>query len=152
MRTVRVYADGLRRITEAESQLYRDRMEQPMLDSGMPLAEAMRAASVFGAEWNTAGDASLLALYHRHQESDWLSGMVARIEETLEQLGVYRRLARPPAMVFLDLVGYARLTERRGDAAAAGSRGQPGGPRAGGFAAAWRAAREVARRDHVPFP
>ncbi|MGZ8629810.1 MAG: adenylate/guanylate cyclase domain-containing protein [Actinomycetota bacterium] len=119
VRTVRVYADGLRRITEAESQLYRDRLEQPLLESGMPLAEAIRAASVFGAEWNTSGDASLLALYHRHQESAWLGGMVARIEETLEQLGVHRRLARPPAMVFLDLVGYTRLTEERGDAAAA---------------------------------
>jgi len=119
VRTVRVYADGLRRITEAESQLYRDRLEQPLLESGMPLAEAMRAASDFGAELNAAGDASVLALYHRHQESAWLSGMVARIEETLEQLGLYRRLARPPAIVFLDLTGYTRLTEERGDAAAA---------------------------------
>lgn len=119
LRTVRVYADGLRRITEAESQFYRDRLEQPLLESGMPLAEAMRAASAFGAEWNDAGDASLMALYHRHQESAWLSGMVARIEEALEELGVHRRLDRPPAMVFLDLSGYTRLTEERGDAAAA---------------------------------
>jgi adenylate cyclase len=119
VRTVRVYADGLRRITEAESQLYRDRLEQPLLESGMPLAEAMRTASDFGAEFNAAGDASLLALYHRHQESAWLSGMVSRIEETLEQNGLYRALPRPPAIVFLDLTGYTRLTEERGDAAAA---------------------------------
>ena len=119
LRAVRVYADGLRRITETESQFYRDHLEQPLLDSGMPLAEAMRAASTFGAEWNEAGDESLMALYHRHQESAWLSGLVARIEEALEQLGVHRRLGRPPAIVFLDLSGYTRLTEEHGDAAAA---------------------------------
>jgi len=119
LRVVRVYADSLRRITEAESQFYRDRLEQPLIESGMPVVEAMRAASAFGAQWNEAGDASLIALYHRHQESAWLNGLVARIEEALEQLGVYRRLDRPSAMAFLDLSGYTRLTEERGDAAAA---------------------------------
>lgn len=119
LRSVRVYADGLRRITEAESQFYRDHLEQPLIASGMPLAEVMRVASTFGAEWNEAGDESIMALYHRHQESAWLSGLVTRIEEALERLGVYERLDRPPAMVFLDLSGYTRLTEERGDAAAA---------------------------------
>jgi len=55
----------------------------------------------------------------------YMTGDVARIrlvgscEEALEQLGVYRRLERPPAMVFLDLSGYTQLTEERGDEAAA---------------------------------
>jgi adenylate cyclase len=37
----------------------------------------------------------------------------------LERAGLYRRLERPPAVCFLDLTGYTRLTEERGDAAAA---------------------------------
>jgi adenylate cyclase len=119
LRTVRVYGDALRRITQAESQFYRDHLEQPLVASGMPLVEAIQLASKFGDEWNVAGDQSLLQLYHRHQESTWLSGMVARIEEALEQSGVYRRTERPSAMVFLDLSGFTRLTEERGDAAAA---------------------------------
>lgn len=119
LRTVRVYADALRRITDSEAQFYRSQIEQPLIASGMSHAQAMHAASTFGAEWNTAGDASLMSMYHRHQESAWLGGLVARIEEALEQLGVHERLDRPPAMVFLDLSGYTALTEERGDEAAA---------------------------------
>jgi adenylate cyclase len=37
----------------------------------------------------------------------------------LEQAGLYRRLERPPAVCFLDITGYTRLTEERGDKAAA---------------------------------
>jgi adenylate cyclase len=115
-----VYGDALRRITEAESQFYRDHIEQPLVAAGVPLVEAIESASRFGDEWNVAGDESLLELYHRHQESAWLNGMVSRIEEALEQLGVYQRTERPSAMVFLDLSGFTRLTEERGDAVAAG--------------------------------
>ena len=119
LRMVRVYADALRRITDSEAQFYRSHIEQPLIAAGMSHAQAMHAASTFGAEWNTAGDASLVAMYHRHQEAAWIGGLVARIEEALEQLGVHERLDRPPAMVFLDLSGYTALTEERGDEAAA---------------------------------
>jgi len=44
---------------------------------------------------------------------------VEHVEGALEAAGLYRRLDRPPAMCFLDLTGYTRLTEERGDAAAA---------------------------------
>jgi class 3 adenylate cyclase len=43
--------------------------------------------------------------------------MVERIE--IEAAGMLGRPERVPAMCFLDLVGYTRLTEERGDAAAA---------------------------------
>ena len=120
VRMVRVYADSLWRITQAEAQFYRDHIEQPLVASGMPLAQAMDAASNgFGDVWNEVSDSSLVAQYHRHQESAWLSVMVARIEEALEHMGVYQRTERPSAMVFLDLSGFTRLTEERGDAAAA---------------------------------
>ena len=44
---------------------------------------------------------------------------VEHVEGALEATGLYRRLDRPPAMCFLDLTGYTRLTEERGDDAAA---------------------------------
>jgi adenylate cyclase len=44
---------------------------------------------------------------------------VERIEDELERAGVLGRPGRMPAMCFVDLVGYTRLTEERGDAAAA---------------------------------
>ena len=41
------------------------------------------------------------------------------VEGALERAGLLTRLHRPPAVCFLDLTGYTRLTEERGDEAAA---------------------------------
>ena len=41
------------------------------------------------------------------------------VEAALERAGLYRPVRRPPAMAFLDITGYTRLTEERGDEAAA---------------------------------
>jgi adenylate cyclase len=49
----------------------------------------------------------------------WTQDLVERIENELERAGVLGRPGRVPAMAFLDLVGYTRLTEDQGDAAAA---------------------------------
>ena len=49
----------------------------------------------------------------------WTEDLVERIENELERAGVLGRPGRVPAMAFLDLVGYTRLTEDHGDAAAA---------------------------------
>src|SRR4029434_1240258 len=48
-----------------------------------------------------------------------IEDMVERIEGELEATGVLGRPERVPAMCFLDLVGYTRLTEEQGDQAAA---------------------------------
>jgi adenylate cyclase len=45
---------------------------------------------------------------------------VEEIEAALEETGGLGRPGRVPAMCFLDLVGYTRLTEEQGDQAAAG--------------------------------
>ena len=41
------------------------------------------------------------------------------MEDELERAGLLSRLHHPPAVCFLDLTGYTRLTEERGDEAAA---------------------------------
>jgi class 3 adenylate cyclase len=65
------------------------------------------------------GDPALLAMYHRQEELLWTEGLVERIEHELEAAGMLGRPGRVPAMSFLDLTGYTRLTEERGDRAAA---------------------------------
>jgi adenylate cyclase len=64
-------------------------------------------------------DRALLAGLRRQQELVWTEGLVEHIEDELEAAGTLGRPGRVPAMVFLDLVGYTRLTEEQGDAAAA---------------------------------
>jgi adenylate cyclase len=64
-------------------------------------------------------DRALLGAYRRQQELAWVEQLVEDIEAALEDTGMLGRPGRVPAMCFLDLVGYTRLTEERGDAAAA---------------------------------
>ena len=81
----------------------------------------MTLAAELGVAFEPLVDPMLLAIYRRQQELNWTEGLVERIENELEAAGVLgRRPGRVPAMCFLDLVGYTRLTEERGDAAAAG--------------------------------
>jgi adenylate cyclase len=62
---------------------------------------------------------ALLSIYHGQQEHAWSKSAVEDVEVALERAGLYRPVRRPPAMCFLDLTGYTRLTEERGDEAAA---------------------------------
>jgi adenylate cyclase len=119
VRMMRVYGESLRRMAEGENQVYRTYIEEPMLASGMDVGAMMASSSEFGTQYATIMDSSLLAMYHRQQERVWLGNMVERIEAALDEMGMAERPARPPAMCFLDLVGYTRLTEERGDVAAA---------------------------------
>jgi adenylate cyclase len=64
-------------------------------------------------------DAALLALYHSQQTGNWMRNVFDGFETTLELTGLHVRVERPPAICFFDVTGYSRLTEERGDAAAA---------------------------------
>jgi len=119
VRVMRLYGEALRRVAEAENAAYRAHIEEPLLASGMDVSSMLEASSQFGAQYAQVMDSALLANYHRQQEHVWLGNMVERIEAALEEMGVVEHIERPPAMCFLDLVGYTRLTEERGDAAAA---------------------------------
>jgi class 3 adenylate cyclase len=49
----------------------------------------------------------------------WTKAAVETVEVALEKAGLISRVRHPPAVSFLDLTGYTRLTEERGDQAAA---------------------------------
>ena len=90
-----------------------------MLASGGDQRSAMELAAQLGVRFLPLVDPALLAIYRRQQELLWTEGLVERIEDELEAAGALRRSGRVPAMFFLDLAGYTRLTEEQGDAAAA---------------------------------
>ena len=62
---------------------------------------------------------ALLAIYHAHQEHTWSEDLIEEVEVALDRTGLRKRLIRTPAICFLDISGYTRLTEERGDEAAA---------------------------------
>jgi adenylate cyclase len=115
----RAHAEGLRLIARAWGEVYRARFEGPVLASGGGQQTAMERAAQLGVGFLPLMDPALLAIYHRQEELVWTEGLVERIEGELERAGALGRPGRVPAMCFLDLVGYTRLTEERGDAAAA---------------------------------
>jgi adenylate cyclase len=115
----RAHVEGLRLIATAWGDVYQARFEGPVLAAGGDQRAAMERAARLSIDFLPLGDPALLAMYHRQEELLWTEGLVERIEHELEQAGVLDRPGRVPAMLFLDLVGYTRLTEERGDAAAA---------------------------------
>jgi adenylate cyclase len=93
----------------------------PLLAAGADQHTARERASQLSGDLNLPSlvDRALLAAYRRQQELSWTESLVEDIETALEEAGVVERPERVPAMCFLDLVGYTRLTEEHGDQAAA---------------------------------
>jgi adenylate cyclase len=118
-RWLRVYGDSLRRIAETETGWWRSEIVTPLLASGTAETEMLEAQADLGSRMAPFTEQALLAIYHGQQEHTWTQGFVELVEGALERAGLHRRLERPPAMCFLDLTGYTRLTEERGDEAAA---------------------------------
>jgi adenylate cyclase len=115
---LRVCGDSLRRIAETETAWWHSEVMM-LLASGMTEAEMLQAQADLGSQVVPLTEQALLAIYHGQQEHAWTQGFVGLVEGALDRAGLYRRLDRPPAVCFLDLTGYTRLTEERGDQAAA---------------------------------
>ena len=118
-RLLRAYGDGLRRIVETETDWYRTEVELPLLEGGMTEVEMLAAQADVGSRISPFLDQVLVSIYHGQQEHAWSKSAVEDVEAALERAGLYRRVRRPPAVCFLDITGYTRLTEERGDEAAA---------------------------------
>ena len=117
----RGYAEGMRLIAGVEKDVWQARLIAPMLASGADQQTARERASQLVADLNFTSlyDRALMAAHRRQQELAWIEQRVEDIEDALEETGALGRPERVPAMCFLDLVGYTRLTEEQGDAAAA---------------------------------
>jgi adenylate cyclase len=118
-RWLRVYADSLRRIAETEADWYRTEVVEPFFEAGLTEAEMLEAQGEFGSEMAPLTEQALLAIYRGQQEYVWTKSAVESVEGALETAGLYKRMRRPPAVSFLDLSGFTRLTEEGGDEVAA---------------------------------
>jgi adenylate cyclase len=118
-RVGRGYQEGLRLIATVEEEVWQARFMAPLLASGGDQQTAQERAARLSIDFLPLVDTALLAAYRRQQELAWTEDLVERIEGELEEAGALGRPGRVPAMCFLDLVGYTRLTEQHGDQAAA---------------------------------
>jgi class 3 adenylate cyclase len=118
-RWLRVYGESLRRITETETDWWFTQVVMPKLASGLNDAEMLRVTNEWGDEFASLTEQALLAIYRANQEHAWTEGLIGEVENALDRAGLRSRMATTPAICFLDISGYTRLTEERGDQAAA---------------------------------
>jgi class 3 adenylate cyclase len=116
-RFMRTMGDSLRRTAEAEAEWWRSQVLTPGLESG-------RSTDEIGRTWESTQlgalmDNVLLAIYHVQQTQTWTSNIVSAAAYQLAAAGIHQVAERDPAICFLDITGYTRLTQERGDAAAA---------------------------------
>jgi adenylate cyclase len=118
-RHVRTWGESIRRIAEADANFYRTQFQEPLLKAELNWSEIIRLGTEASTMFVPFLDPALLAMYHAQSEHTWMANVVEVVEATLEKAGLHRSIGHPPAMCFLDLSGYTRLTEERGDEAAA---------------------------------
>jgi adenylate cyclase len=118
-RHIRTWGESIRRIAEADGNFYRTQIQDRLLRSGLSWSEIIRLGTEASATFVPFLDPALLSVYHAQSEHTWMANVVEAVEATLEKAGLHRSISRPPAMCFLDLSGYTRLTEELGDEAAA---------------------------------
>jgi len=119
LRLLAVYADSLRRIAKAEADYYEANIERRLRGRGLDERELIEFGTRLGDRVTPLLERALLMLYRRHREHVWTEHAINHVEEALEGSGRRERVSRPPAICFVDLSGYTRLTEERGDEVAA---------------------------------
>jgi len=118
-RWLRTYGDSLRRIADTEADWYRTEVLGPLFSTGKGAAEVVAVTGAIGAELSELGDQAILGLFHGRQANAWIRNILEGFETSLTRAGLHDPVDQPPAICFLDLTGYTRLTEERGDEAAA---------------------------------
>jgi adenylate cyclase len=116
---VRVYADSLRRIARAEAELYESQIEQPLRRLGWSEQQLLHHGALFGDRVIASLERALLDIYRRHREHVWIEHRITHAEIALERAGLHEKIRKPPAICFVDLTGYTRIIEERGDEVAA---------------------------------
>ena len=119
LRLLAVYADSLRRIAKAEADYYEANIERRHRAKGLDERQLIELGTQLSDQVIGLLERVLLMVYRRRREHVWTEHAINHVEEALESSGLQARVAQPPAICFVDLTGYTRLTEERGDEAAA---------------------------------
>jgi adenylate cyclase len=121
LQSARLFGDALRRLAEYQVHLFHTRVEERIRNAGVPEARVLDVAlKEVGIHTSPLGELFAAWLYRRHSETFTVEHRVLHGEDDLERAGIHRRAAAdPPAIAFLDISGYTRLTEELGDEASA---------------------------------
>ncbi|HEX6400656.1 MAG TPA: adenylate/guanylate cyclase domain-containing protein, partial [Actinomycetota bacterium] len=116
-RLLRVQGDSTRRISEQEAAWWTSEVIEPAMAAGKGPEEITNVE--FSDRISPLTEQAILAMYHAQQARAWTANIVEGFETLMAKAGIHSRLERLPAICFLDITGYTRLTQERGDDAAA---------------------------------
>lgn len=120
LQSLRIFAEHLDRIAEHQRTLFRRDIQDRMLASGIPRAEMLAASAAVREVLIELSFRASHLIHRRMLERHAFENTTEQIEILLDEAGVRRRPDHdPPAMVFVDLSGYTRMTEEEGDERAA---------------------------------
>ena len=116
-RLVRILGDSLRRYALAGSETFRRYVIEPLGPATGPEISAVAEA----AAERVSGpiEDALVAMYRAQLRNAVISNIVDSVTAHLAASGLAQPGKAPPAMCFLDITGFTRLTSERGDKAAA---------------------------------
>ncbi len=115
-RLLRVTGDATRRISEQEAAWWRSEVVAPAMAAGRGVDEM--TSPTFSNLVTPLSEQALLAMFHAQQARNWTANIIDGFEQLMAREGIHSRLERPPAICFLDISGYTRLTQELGDDAA----------------------------------
>src|SRR5205823_13598252 len=112
-RLLRVQGESTRRITEQEAAWWNSEVIEPAMAAGKG-AEEMANVDL-ADRIAPLSEQAVLAMYHAQQARAWTANLIEGFETLMAEAGIHSRLERLPAICFLDIAGYTRLTEAHVD-------------------------------------
>lgn len=112
----RFLGENMRRLAEAQVRSFVAEFVDPLLAEGMPLMEVLERTAPTGGAIQPAVEEVVYWLHWRHYEAAFVHATVQLVEALMEQAGYApHRPAHPPAIAFLDVGGYVRLSDEAQD-------------------------------------
>ena len=119
-RVVRAMSDAVRRIVWTERDFVDEVLIRPAAASGASPKEILESTSAVRHGYRHLGRELMTLLHDRFVEDAIFQNLVELGEQAFGSVGALpERPLSPPAIVFVDVTGFTRLTEEQGDDAAA---------------------------------
>ena len=116
LRAARIFGDAARRAAEGWVALFGEAISGPIESSFTTLDDVVERLLKPAASLSELSPRLLAWLLERHMERGMNDLNISRIERRLQQRGLMPMpLDHPPAVAFVDVSGYTRLTVDRGD-------------------------------------
>jgi adenylate cyclase len=112
----RFFGENMRRLADSQVRSFVTEIIEPMLGSGQSILEVLEQTAPMSGKIQPAGEELVGWLHWRHFEAAVVHETVQLLETLMEQTGFAPpRPAHPPAIAFLDVGAYARLSGETGE-------------------------------------